>query len=68
MCGQCHRKADGEGSSNKRYAPKGYGATSAGIRPVPHINALEVQGMSEVDIDISYQKSTLADFVFVKTR
>jgi hypothetical protein len=57
-----------EGSFNRRYAPKGYGATRAVTRAVPHINAHEVQGISEVDIDISYQKSTLADFVFVKTR
>lgn len=48
-----------EGSFHKQYAPKGYGASSAGTRPVSHINAIEVQAMPEVDIDISNQKSKI---------
>jgi arsenate reductase (thioredoxin) len=46
-----------EGFFNRRYAPEGYRAISAGTRPVSSINPLAVQAMSEVGIDISSQKS-----------
>jgi arsenate reductase len=48
-----------EGFFNHRYAPKGYRAMSAGTRPVSQINALAVQAMKEVGIDISSQKSKI---------
>ena len=48
-----------EGFFNHRYAPKGYRAMSAGTRPVSQINALAVQAMQEVGIDISSQKSKI---------
>jgi protein-tyrosine-phosphatase len=48
-----------EGFFNQRYAPKGYHAISAGTRPVSQINPLAVQAMSEVEIDISSQKSKI---------
>ena len=48
-----------EGFFNKRYAPGGYRAISAGTRPVSQINPLAVQAMSEVGIDISNQKSKI---------
>ena len=46
-----------EGYFNKRYAPRGYRAISAGTRPVSQTNPLAVQAMSEVGIDVSNQKS-----------
>ena len=48
-----------EGFFNQRYAPKGYRAISAGTRPVSQINALAVQAMNEVGIDIRSQKSKM---------
>ena len=48
-----------EGFFNHRYAPKGYKAISAGIRPVSQINPLAVQAMNEVGVDISNQKSKI---------
>ena len=48
-----------EGFFNRKYAPKGYRAISAGTRPVSQINALAVQAMKEVGIDISSQKSKI---------
>src|SRR5687767_3742264 len=48
-----------EGFFNQKYAPEGYRAVSAGTRPVSQINPLAVQAMSEVEIDISNQKSKL---------
>lgn len=48
-----------EGFFNQRYAPKGYRAISAGTRPVSQINALAVQAMKEVGVDISSQKSKI---------
>ncbi len=46
-----------KGFFNQKYAPKGYRAISAGIRPVSQINLLAVQAMKEVGIDITNQKS-----------
>jgi arsenate reductase (thioredoxin) len=48
-----------EGFFNKKYAPKGYRAISAGTRPVSQINPLAVQAMNEVGVDISSQKSKI---------
>jgi len=48
-----------EGFFNHRYAPIGYQAISAGTRPVAQINALAIQVMNEVGIDISDQKSKI---------
>jgi arsenate reductase (thioredoxin) len=49
-----------EGFFNHRYAPKGYCAMRAGTRPVSQINALAIQAMKEVGIDISSsQKSKI---------
>jgi arsenate reductase (thioredoxin) len=48
-----------EGFFNRKYAPKGYRAISAGTRSVSQINALAVQAMKEVGIDISSQKSKI---------
>jgi arsenate reductase len=48
-----------EGFFNQRYAPKGYRAISAGTRPVSQINALAVQAMKEIGIEISSQKSKI---------
>ena len=48
-----------EGFFNQRYAPKGYCAISAGIRPASQINPLAVQVMREVGVDIGSQKSKL---------
>ena len=45
-----------EGFFNRRYAPKGYRAISAGTRPSSQINPAAVQVMKEVGIDISSQK------------
>ena len=41
----------------RKYAPKGYATLSAGTMPVSEINALAIQVMKEVGIDISNQKS-----------
>jgi arsenate reductase (thioredoxin) len=48
-----------EGFFNKKYAPKGYRAISAGTRPVSQISPLAVQAMNEVGVDISNQKSKI---------
>jgi protein-tyrosine-phosphatase len=48
-----------EGFFNRRYAPKGYRAISAGTRPSSQINPAAVQVMKEVGIDISSQKSKI---------
>lgn len=56
-----------EGFFNQRYAPKGYRAISAGTGPVPSINPLAVQAMSEVGIDISSQKSKLITEDMIKS-
>jgi arsenate reductase len=48
-----------EGFFNRRYAPKGYRAISAGTRPSSQINPAAVQAMKEVGIDISSQKSKI---------
>jgi arsenate reductase (thioredoxin) len=48
-----------EGFFNQKYAPKGYRAISAGIRPASSINPLAVQAMNEVGIDISSQISKI---------
>jgi arsenate reductase len=48
-----------EGFFNRRYAPKGYRAISAGTRPASPINPIAVQAMKEVGINISGQKSKI---------
>jgi len=48
-----------EGFFNRKYAPKGYRAISAGTRPASQINPLAVQAMKEIGIDISNQKSKI---------
>ena len=48
-----------EGFFNRKYAPKAYRAISAGTRPASQINPLAIQGMNEVGIDISSQKSKI---------
>jgi arsenate reductase (thioredoxin) len=48
-----------EGFFNKKYAPKGYRAISAGTRPVSQINPLAVQAMNEIGVNISSQKSKI---------
>ena len=48
-----------EGFFNRKYAPKGYCAISAGTRPASQINPITVQVMNEIDIDISGQKSKI---------
>lgn len=48
-----------EGFFNRKYAPKGYRAISAGTRPASQINPLALQAMKEVGIDISNQKSKI---------
>lgn len=48
-----------EGFFNTKYAPKGYRAISAGIRPAFQINPVAIQAMREVGIDISNQKSKI---------
>ena len=39
-----------------KYAPEGYGPLSAGTKPTSQINALAIQVMNEIGIDISKQK------------
>jgi arsenate reductase len=39
------------------YAPEGYGLLSAGTKPTSQINALAIQVMNEIGIDISKQRS-----------
>src|SRR5918999_3386808 len=56
-----------EGFFNKKYAPKGYRAISAGTRPVSQINPLAVQAMSEVGIDIISQKSKIITEDMIKS-
>ena len=41
----------------RKYAPKGHATLSAGTKPVSEINALAIQVMKELGIDISNQKS-----------
>jgi protein-tyrosine-phosphatase len=41
----------------KKYAPNGFIAQSAGIKPVSQINPIAIQVMREVGIDINTQKS-----------
>jgi arsenate reductase len=48
-----------EGFFNRKYAPKGYHAISAGTRPSSQINPVAMQVMKEIDIDISSQKSKI---------
>ena len=48
-----------EGFFNNKYAPEGFRALRAGTRPVSELNALAVQAMKEVDIDISGRKSKI---------
>jgi protein-tyrosine-phosphatase len=48
-----------EGFFNRKYAPKGYYAISAGTRPASQINPLALEAMKEVGIDISNQKSKI---------
>jgi arsenate reductase (thioredoxin) len=43
----------------RKYAPKGYLATSAGTRPAGEINPLALEVMRELGIDMSRQKSTI---------
>ena len=40
----------------RKYAPKGYEATSAGTKPAPEINPLAVEAMKEIGIDLGKQK------------
>jgi arsenate reductase (thioredoxin) len=40
-----------------KYAPEGYGPLSAGTKPTSQINALAIQVMNEIGIDISKQRS-----------
>jgi arsenate reductase (thioredoxin) len=42
----------------RKYAPRGYSTISSGTRP-GEINSLAIQGMKEVGIDISKQKSKI---------
>jgi arsenate reductase (thioredoxin) len=56
-----------EGFFNKKYAPKGYWAISAGTRPASQINPLAVQTMKEVGIDISSQKSKIITEDMIKS-
>ncbi|HEX6252807.1 MAG TPA: arsenate reductase ArsC [Nitrososphaera sp.] len=48
-----------EGFFNRKYAPKGYRAISAGTRPASQINPLAVQAMKEIGINISNHKSKI---------
>jgi arsenate reductase (thioredoxin) len=43
----------------RKYAPRGYSTISSGTRPAGEINSLAIQGMKEVGIDISKQKSKI---------
>jgi arsenate reductase (thioredoxin) len=43
----------------RKYAPRGYLATSAGTNPAAEINPLSLQAMKELGIDISKQKSKI---------
>jgi arsenate reductase len=56
-----------EGFFNQKYAPKGYRAISAGVRPVSSINPLAVQAMNEVGIDISSQISKIITEDMIKS-
>src|ERR671918_549967 len=56
-----------EGFFNRRYAPKGYRAISAGTRPSSQINPAAVQVMKEVGIDISSQKSKIITEDMIKS-
>jgi arsenate reductase len=56
-----------EGFFNRRYAPEGYRAISAGTRPASQINPLAVQAMNEVGIDISSQKSKIITEDMIKS-
>ena len=40
-----------------KYAPEGYGPLSAGTNPTSQINALAIQVLNEIGIDISKQRS-----------
>jgi arsenate reductase (thioredoxin) len=55
---------------NRRYAPKGYRAISAGTRPTSEINSVAVQAMHEVGIDISKNKSKIIteDMIRISTK
>jgi arsenate reductase len=56
-----------EGFFNQKYAPKGYRAISAGIRPVSQINPLAIEVMKEIGIDISSQKSKIITEDMIKS-
>lgn len=56
-----------EGFFNQKYAPSGYRAVSAGIRPASQINRAAVQVMKEAGIDISSQKSKMITEDMIKT-
>jgi arsenate reductase (thioredoxin) len=50
-----------------KYAPKGYRAISARTRPISQINAVAVQAMNEVGIDISNQESKVITEDMIKS-
>ena len=56
-----------EGFFNQKYAPKGYSAISAGIRPASQINPLVVQVMKEVGIEISNLKPKIITEDMIKS-
>ena len=56
-----------EGFFNRKYAPKGYQAISAGTRPASQINPLAVQVMNEIGVDISSQKSKIITEDMIKS-
>lgn len=51
----------------RKYAPEGYTAASAGTRPTSQVNAIAVEAMKEVGIDISRQKPKIIDEDMIKS-
>ncbi len=50
----------------KKYAPKGWDASSAGTKPTPEINPIVVESMREKGIDLGSQKPKILTSEIIK--
>jgi len=50
----------------RKYAPKGYEATSAGTKPTPEINPIAIEAMKEIGIDLGKQKPKILTSEIIK--
>ena len=50
----------------RKYAPKGYEATSAGTKPIPKINPIVIEAMKEIGIDLGKQEPKILTNEIIK--